>query len=213
MKTTLVQKSAITLTELLITSMLIGIAIVGLISVDTAIRRTQNVAALRGNNITILSSALLLMQRESGTARGFGTVSIPSGGSFPNMQTNPVGFIFDASGTISGNPAYLGFCFRLLSGTSGDYFTADMICYHSAGGAATGIIRRTYPLAWGPPTAVTNICDRCSFVIQEIPGGGLPLSYLNVEIERLADPSQTESDLINPKFWLRTSFSFDKVAR
>lgn len=216
MKKVLIQKSALTLTELLISSMLIGITIIGLISVDTTIRRTQNVASLRANNIMQVSAALLQMQKDAAEARGFGIASISSGGSFPDVASNPVGFIFDASGTISTNPTHLGFCVRILpDAISENYFVegASMVCYHSAG-PDIGIIRRTYSLAWGAPTSTTNICDRCSFpILQEIPGGGLPLNYLDVKIERLANPTQPPSDLTNPNFWLQTSFSFNKVSR
>ncbi len=205
-------QSAITLTELLISSMLIGIAIVGLISVDTAIRRTQNVSALHGRNIMNLSTALLHMQKDAGDARGLGTTTIPLSGSFPVVQTDPVGVIVDNTLSLL-NPATTGsgFCLRHLLTTTypSDFFNAEIICYHPA---ATGIIKRIYSLTW-TLQSTTNICDQCSFVIQEVPGAGQPLGYLNIELERLANPSQLESDLSNPKFSLQTGFSFNKVVR
>ncbi len=206
MKNPAISNSALTLTELLITSMLIGVAVVGIVSVDTAIRRTQNVASIRLRNTTQLSAALVRIKKMAWEARGSGVITVPQFGSFPNVQTDPVGVIIDRSESISADP---GFCFRDLLGSGTDLFDAQIICYH---GSTSGVTERVFSLTWQPQSS-SLICDQCDFVMEELPGGGQPLSTLTVEISRAADPSQPDSDLTNPRFSIQTGFSFSQVSR
>jgi len=176
-----------TLTELLIASILVGIIMAGAVSVDFAIRRGRKNMADGAKIAMELNAAMLQMTRDAMAATG--------DASSPGIVSDDTGAIFNI-------------CFRYDANmTPNSYADDEWICYSQD--TTQKIIRRCIQTAASGPLGGESACpagseritqmrsDYASPFFAVIQTGG-EIDRIHFSLSTCADPSQAENPITNP---------------
>lgn len=140
-------KKAMTLTELLVASILIGIILVGAVSIDYAIRRSRNTISASILIATQISAAMKQITRDAVLAVG--------------DITDP-GIVFDATGDDT------NICFRLdTPSTPGDYNDDTWTCYSQGDTNGTHTLNEIYRCAGIANGSQLGNGDSCTPALNE----------------------------------------------
>lgn len=216
-----------TLTELLIASILVGIVMIGAVSVDYAIRRSQQNIAYSNYNAISLHTAMLRLTRDASKITGYHDDYNDANGS-------------ESGCTLDNSDPIQNVCFRQnFNGNPNDDIAEDKwVCY--AYGAdfklyrCAGIPDGDGHLGLTSPLGTDETCQSYAntnpeFIIElrhrlyynflakkttlSVGGGRYLLKHIDFELETCGDPSASEDPIKNPCYFLDARVSPLGVSR
>ena len=180
-----------TFTELFVATVLMGIVLIGIVSVDFAIRRMQK-SVSRETLVTMRTSATILDMAKNAAAM---TGDQSNLGFNSNPSLNPDRFCFREDVNSSG----------VLNNTPGNYGDDRWICYWQ-------VTTNIYKCNMGSPSNCPPI-----FILGTAVGGGLSISFapdstaqnsfVAISITNRFDPAQPKSPPDNPEVTMTTKAS------
>ena len=207
--------AGITLTELLIASIIVGIVMLGAVSIDYAVRRSQTNIIDASRIAMNLQAAMLQMTNDAMLTTG---------------DASDQGIRFDDSGT--GATDIQNICFRYDADNNPNSYTNDQwFCYSQGGRGQNNEIFRCTSLSdtsvglTNPLTtneACTDTATRKGtslfvanqkgfFVVDNDVGGGI--AYIELNLETCADPSAAENFITNPCYKLSSRVNPPALSR